>query len=67
MEFVLKIDGMMCGGCEARVRKALLAVPGVSAAEVSHEKGTALVTADGGVELSALESAVINQGYDIIP
>ena len=44
MEKTMKIEGMMCGHCEARVKKALEALPEVSAADVSHEKGTAVVT-----------------------
>ena len=70
MEITLKIDGMMCSGCEKRVRNALMALSGVTAARhgarVSHEKGTAVVTTDGTVEKSALETAVLNQGYDIV-
>ena len=66
MEITLKIDGMMCSGCEKRVRNALMALSGVTAAEVSHETGTAVVTTDGTVEKSALETAVLNQGYDIV-
>lgn len=66
MEITLKIDGMMCSGCEKRVHNALMALSGVTAAEVSHEKGTAVVMTDGTVEKSALETAVLNQGYDIV-
>ncbi|MBQ8411050.1 MAG: cation transporter, partial [Ruminiclostridium sp.] len=44
MEKVIKIEGMMCGHCEATVKKALEAIEGVANAEVSHEKGTAVVT-----------------------
>ena len=44
MEKTLKIEGMMCGHCEARVRKALEALPQVALAEVSHAQGTAVVT-----------------------
>ena len=40
----LKVEGMMCGHCEARVKKALEEIDGVVSAEVSHEKGTAVVT-----------------------
>ena len=43
MEVTMKIEGMMCGHCEAAVKKALEALPTVESAEVSHEKGTAVV------------------------
>lgn len=39
----MKIEGMMCGHCEARVKKVLEALDGVEQAEVSHETGTAVV------------------------
>ena len=44
MEKTLKVEGMMCGHCEATVKKALEAIDGVSAAEADHVKGTATVT-----------------------
>ena len=44
MTKTMKIEGMMCGHCEARVKKVLEALPEVDAAEVSHEAGTAVVT-----------------------
>ncbi len=61
----LKIEGMMCGHCEARVKKALLAVPGVAEAAVSHEKGTAVVTLSGDVADAVLKKAVEDQDYAV--
>jgi Cu2+-exporting ATPase len=62
----MKIEGMMCGHCEARVKKALEAVPGVAAAEVSHEKGTAVVTLSQPVEDAVLSAAVTEQDYQVL-
>ena len=65
MEQVLKISGMMCQHCEARVKKTLESIPGVAAAEVSHEAGTAIVTLDAPVENDTLKSAVEAQDYKV--
>lgn len=62
----MKIEGMMCGHCEASVRKALEAVPGVSEAAVSHEKGTAVVTLNTEVSDETLKKAVEDQDYKVI-
>lgn len=59
----MKIEGMMCGHCEARVKKALEALPGVESAEVSHEKGEALVHLGGQESDEALKKAVEEQDY----
>lgn len=61
----LKIEGMMCPKCEARVKKALEALAGVEKAEVSHTAGTAVVT---GAELciAAMKAAVEEQGFRVI-
>ena len=56
---------MMCQHCEARVKKTLEAIPGVAAAEVSHEAGTAIVTLDAPVENDTLKSAVEAQDYKV--
>ncbi len=66
MEKTMKIEGMMCGHCEARVKKALEAVPGVTGAEVSHEKGTAVVTVATNVGDEALKKAVEDQDYKVL-
>ena len=66
MEKTMKIEGMMCGHCEARVKKALEAVPGVAGAEVSHEAGTAVVTLTGAVADEALKKAVEDQDYKVL-
>lgn len=62
---VMEIEGMMCGHCEARVRKALEALPQVESAEVSHEKGNAVVTLREAVEDAVLKQAVEAQDYSV--
>ena len=65
MEITMKIEGMMCGHCEARVKKTIETIPGVISAEVSHEKGNAVVKTDGSVKAETLKSAVEEQGYKV--
>ena len=66
MEKTLTIEGMMCGHCEARVKKALEALPEVKEAVVSHEAGTAVVTLESAVSDEALKEAVEAQDYKVI-
>jgi len=65
MEKVIEIKGMMCGHCEAHVKKALEALDGVASAEASHEKGTAVVQLSGSVDDAALKKAVEDEGYEV--
>ena len=65
MKKTLKITGMMCPHCEATVKKALEAVPGVADAQVSHVSGTAVVTLTAPVDDSALKSAVEAKDYTV--
>ena len=62
----LKVEGMMCEHCEARVKNALEALDGVEKAEVSHKKGTAVVTCKDGISDELLKSTVEQQGYQVI-
>jgi Cu2+-exporting ATPase len=66
MERTMKIEGMMCGHCEARVKKCLEALEGVSAAVVSHETGTAVVTLGGTVSDEMLKKVVEDQDYKVV-
>ncbi len=66
MKKVMTIEGMMCGHCEARVKKCLEAVAGVEEAVVSHEKGTAEVTVSADVTEDVLKKAVEDQDYKVI-
>ena len=61
----MKIEGMMCGHCEARVKKALEALPEVDQAEVSHEAGTAVVTLNTQAADDVLRKAVEDQDYKV--
>ena len=65
MEKTMKIEGMMCGHCEAAVKKALEAIDGVASAEVSHTDGTAVVTLSKPVENAALRKAVEDKDYTV--
>lgn len=65
MEKTMKIEGMMCGHCEARVKKALEALPEVAEAAVSHENGTAVVTLSANLSNDALKQAVEAQDYAV--
>ena len=65
MKKTLKVEGMMCGHCEARVKKALEALPEVDEAVVSHEAGTAIVTLSAEVADEVLKNAVEAQDYKV--
>ena len=65
MEKTLKIEGMMCGHCEATVKKALEELPQVASAEVSHESGTAKVTLNADISDDALKAVVEAKGYKV--
>ncbi len=66
MTKTMKIEGMMCGHCEARVKKTLEAVSGVESAEVSHVEGTAVVTLNAPVADETLKQAVEAQDYSVL-
>ena len=66
MTKTMKIEGMMCPHCEARVKKTLEALEAVSSAEVSHVSGSAVVTLAAPVEDEVLKKAVEAQGYDVL-
>lgn len=66
MTKTMKINGMMCGHCEARVKKVLEELAGVSLAKVSHEEGTAVVTCDDTVTNEMLTQCVAAQDYEVV-
>ena len=66
MTKTMEIKGMMCPHCEATVKKALEAVAGVTGAEVSHEKGTAVVSMDAEVANDVLKKAVEDKDYEVL-
>ena len=66
MTKTIHIEGMMCGHCEAHVKKALEAIDGVAEAQASHEKGTAVVTLTADVADDVLTKAVEDQDYKVV-
>lgn len=66
MTKTLKVEGMMCGHCEARVKKALEAIPGVESAVADHTAGTAVVTLNADVADETLKAAVEAQDYKVL-
>lgn len=66
LQKTMHIEGMMCEHCEARVRKALEALDGVTGAEVSHEAGTAVVNMTAEIDHQVLKDAVEAEDYQVI-
>ena len=65
MEKTMKISGMMCAHCEARVKKALEAMPQVDSAAVSHKDGTAVLSLNADIADTDLKKAVEALGYKV--
>ena len=65
MEKTIKVEGMMCGHCEAHVKKALEAIPQVDTAVASHEQGTVVVTLNAPVDDAVLAKAIEEAGYTV--
>ena len=65
MERTMKIEGMMCGHCEARVKKVLEALPQVDEAVVSHEAGTAVVKLNTEIANDVLKKTVEDLDYKV--
>jgi len=66
MEKTMKIEGMMCPHCEARVKKTLEAMDGVVEAVVSHTAGTAVLTLEKPVDNAVLTQAIEDAGYPVL-
>ena len=66
MTKTIKIEGMMCGHCEATVKKALEALKEVDSAEVSHEAGTAVVTLNSEISDDVLKKTVEDKDYKVL-
>ncbi len=66
MTKTMRIEGMMCGHCEARVKKALETIEGITLAEVNHENGTAIITLTSDVSDDKLRQAVEDQDYKVL-
>ena len=65
MKKTMKIEGMMCAHCEARVKKALEAIDGVISAAPDHEKNEAVLVLSKDVDYAVLKAAVEKEGYDV--
>ena len=65
MQTKINIKGMMCPHCSGRVREVLLGVSGVSEADVSHERGDALVTHEASASVEEMTAAITNAGYEV--
>ena len=65
MTLTMKIEGMMCGHCEASVKKALEALDSVQSAEVSHEKEIAVVTLTAPTDRAEFQKAIEDAGYTL--
>ena len=65
MTVTMKIEGMMCPHCEARVKSTLEAISGVEGADVSHKRGDAVVILSTSLDTSVLSDAVTAQGYKV--
>ncbi|MCH4033087.1 MAG: cation transporter [Lachnospiraceae bacterium] len=66
MTRTVHVDGMMCNMCEKHVKKALEKIDGITSAEVSHEKGTAVIEETREVPAADLEKAVADAGYKFV-
>ena len=66
MTKTMNINGMMCGHCEAAVKKALEALPEVASAEVSHKKGTAVVTLEKEIADDVLKKTIEDKDYEVV-
>ena len=66
MTKTMKINGMMCGHCEARVKKTLEALPQVEEAVVSHEAGTAVLTLTEEISNDELKKVIEDQDYEVV-
>ena len=65
MEKTMKIEGMMCGHCEARVKKILEGIDGVSEAVVSHEENSAKLTLEKAISDEILKKSIEDEGYTV--
>ena len=65
-ELRIKINGMVCGGCENRVKTALLEISGVESVDANHNTGMVVVKAEKDVELAQIKERIIDLGYEII-
>ena len=60
----IAVNGMMCGHCEAHVKKALEGIAGIEEAIASHEENTVVITTSGNVDEALIKAAVVEAGYE---
>ena len=65
-DFEIKVNGMVCSGCEARVKNAVSTIKGVEKVEASHETGIVKVTANEGVTLRVIEEIIEDIGFEVL-
>ena len=65
-EFKIKINGMVCGGCENRVKTALLEINGVESVDANHNTGIVTIKAENDLEIAQIKERIIDLGYEII-
>lgn len=65
-ETVLKVEGMMCEGCENRIKNALSTIDGVKSVKADHKTGIVTVEADENVAKDTMEEAIVDIGFDIV-
>lgn len=64
-EVVIKVEGMMCSGCENRVQNALKEIEGVDTVVANHEEGTVKVTLASDVDVTVLNETIEDLGFDV--
>lgn len=64
-ETIIKVEGMVCGGCENRVKNALSEIEGVEIVEANHETGIVKVTSNENVERKTMEDTIIDIGFEV--
>ena len=65
-ELKLKIDGMVCGGCENRVKSALALIDGVESEDANHNTGIVTVKSKEDLDISQIKEKIIDIGYEIV-
>lgn len=65
-EIIIKVSGMMCGGCENRVKNALSSIEGVQSVEANHTTGIVKVSGNDNIEKNLIEENITDLGFDIV-
>lgn len=64
-EIILKVEGMMCGGCEKRIENAVSMIEGVEKVVANHEEGIVTITANEAVNINTVKEKIQNIGFDV--